>query len=208
MRWFNQLTGHIQDWIWLTRRSGWRSAISQITQDIITFPYHHTKFVIVARSLLEPLPDLQPKMALEIREFEPGDVDLVRQINRPSEANICARRLVHGHIGLIAQHDDQAVGYAWACAESSLERVRIPLDEGDVLCTDAYTAPAFRGYGVQTTLVLARFHRVRDLGYKRALAFIIESNSPSMAVWRKMGSQVVQRGDFKRIGPWRRVRYD
>jgi L-amino acid N-acyltransferase YncA len=89
----------------------------------------------------------------------------------------------------------------------SLERMPVTLRPGDVLCTDAYTAPAYRGQGIQTALMLARMRLFGDLGYKRMLACIIENNYPSLAVWRKVDSQVVQKGDFKRIGPWRRVRY-
>jgi GNAT superfamily N-acetyltransferase len=189
------------------RRDGWRPGMSKAIQDIVALPHRHTKFVVMARSLLEPLPDLQPKMTLEIREFEPADVDLVRQINCPSEARVCAQRLARGHKGLVAQHKAQVVGYGWGCTEMSLERMPVQLDSGDMLCTDAYTTPAFRGQGVQTAIMLARLRLFRDLGYNRALTCIIENNYPSLTVWRKVDSQVVKRGDFRRIGPWRRVRY-
>jgi GNAT superfamily N-acetyltransferase len=179
-----------------------------VVQAVVTLPYRRLGFVVVARSLLEPLPDLQPKIALEIREFEPADVDLVKQIDRPSEARACALRLAHGHKGLLALHNGQPAGYAWGCAEMALERVHLKLDPGEVLCTDACTALAFRGKGVQTALTLARFRLFRDLGYQRAIAYIEARNYPSLAVWRKFGSRVVGHVDFSRVGPWRRVRYE
>ena len=81
------------------------------------------------------------------------------------------------------------------------------LDPGDVLCTDASTASAYRGQGVQTALTLARLRLFRDLGYRRALATIEVRNHLSLAVWRKVGAQAIGRMTFFRIGPWRRVRY-
>jgi len=207
MRWLGHSVGYLQDWTYWAERDGWRTALVNAILDMGSLPYRHTRFLVVARSLSEPLPDLRPKIMLEIRPFEPADVELVRHIHRPSEARICTQRLAHGHHGVVAQHQGRIVGYGWGCTDMSLERMPVTLRPGDVLCTDAYTAPAYRGQGIQTALMLARMRLFGDLGYKRMLACIIENNYPSLAVWRKVDSQVVQKGDFKRIGPWRRVRY-
>jgi GNAT superfamily N-acetyltransferase len=209
MRWVSRLAELIEDWNYLIQRDGWRSALPAVGQEIVRLPYRRLKLVVIARSLLEPLPDLQPKIALEIREFEPTDLDFVRQMYRPSEARACARRLAHGHKGLLALHKGQPVGYAWGCAEvePTLERVRLKLNPGDMLCVDAYTAPPFRSQGVQTALTLARVRLFRDLGYCRAITYIKRRNYPPLAVWRKIGGQIVGYIDFNRIGPWRRVHY-
>lgn len=207
MQWANRLAELIQDWGYLIQRDGWRPAVSEMMKDVIRLPYFHTRFVVLARPLSEPLPDLQHKIALEIREFELADVDLVRQIDRPSEARECIERLIHGHKGLVAQHKGQMIGYGWGCTETSLERVQPRIEPGDVLCTKAYTVPEFRGRGVQTALMLARLRLFRDLGYHRALVYIVEDNYPSLAVWRKVNSQIICRGHFRRIGPWRWVCY-
>jgi len=209
-KWISRLNELIQDWDYAIRHDGWRTALPAIGKELLRLPFWHTKFLVVDRSLLEPLPDLQPQIALEIRGFEPSDLDLVRQIDRPSEASLCARRLSHGHIGFLALHKGQPAGHAWASdkVEPTLERVHLKLKPGDMICVDAYTAPNFRGKGVQTALVLARFRLFCDLGYQRAVTYIEKRNYPSLAVWRKVGSQVVGQVDFLRIGPWRRVRYE
>lgn len=209
MQWSNRLAELIKDWSYLIQRDGWRSTLPTFWQEVAGLPYRHAQFIVVARSLEEPLPDLKPKIELEIRLFEPADVELVRQIDRPSVARACVRRLERGHKGLIALREGQPAGYAWGCAEidPTLERVDLKLEFGDVLCVDAFTAPAFRGKGIQTTLSLARFRLFHDLGYRRAIAYIERNNSPSLAVWRKVGSQEVGRIDFERIGPWRRTRH-
>jgi GNAT superfamily N-acetyltransferase len=205
-QWINRLAEFVEDWSYLICRDGWRSTLGTIGQEVIRLPYRHFEIVLVARSLLEPLPTLRPKNALEIRELVPTDLQLVRKIDRPSQARLCARRLARGHKGLLALLQGQPVGYAWGCAEvdPTLERVSLKLNPGDMLCVDAYTSPAFRHHGVQTALTLARFGLFRDLGYSRAIAYIEKYNYPSLAVWRGVGSQVVGHIRFTRIGPWRR----
>lgn len=210
MQWASRLAELIEDWHYLIQRDGWRSALPIIGQEIATLPYRRLQFVVVARSLLEPLPELQPKIALEIRQFEPADVDWVRQINRPSEAKALARRLAHGHVGFLALHEGQPVGYAWACTQvdPALERVHLELEPDDVFFTDAYTVPAYRGQGVQKALKLVRLQRFRDLGYHRALAIIEACNYSSLIAWQKVGAQTKGWITFLRIGPWRRVHYE
>jgi len=197
-----------EDWSYLIRRDGARSALPAVGLEIARLPYRHLIFLTVACPLAAPLPDLQPKLPLEIRPFEQADLEFVRQIDRPSEARACALRLERGHTGLLALHQGHVVGYAWACTEvnPSLERVRLTLAPGDVLCVDAYTAPAFRGKGIQTALALARCRLFGDLGYQRAIAYIERRNTPSLAVWRKLGGQAIGEIEFRRIGPWRQVR--
>lgn len=207
MIWLDRLIELKEDWMYLFRRDGWRSALPQVGQAIATLPYRHLQFVLLARSLLTPLPDLSSKILPDLRPFDSADLDFVRQNHLPSEAILCAQRLQLGHRGLVACYGDQVAGYGWGCTDTSLEKIDLPLKSGDVLCTDAFTAPAFRGQGVQTTLALARLHTFQELGYQRALAYIEIHNKPSLAVWRKVGSEVVGHIDFKRIGLWRRTHY-
>lgn len=180
-----------------------------VISEIGELPYRRLRFVLVARSLLDPFPDWQPKIKVLIRPFEQTDLDLARQINRPSEARLCAQRLAQGDKGLAAFYDDLMAGYAWGSADihTKLERVHPKLYPGDVLCTDSYTSPAFRGQGILTALTLARLHLFRELGYNRAISYIEVRNSPSLAVWkRKFKSQIIGTIDFMRIGFWYRVR--
>ena len=198
------------DWNYFTGRDGLMAAIGAILTDVAKLPYRHLHFVTLARSLLDPLPNPQPKVGLVLRLFEQRDLDWVRQNDRPSEANLCAQRLKQGHKGLIAFHKSRPVGYAWGSGDlhTRLERVHPPLNPGDVLFTDAYTHPAFRGLGVQTALTLARFRMFKELGYLRAISTIEVDNTASLAVWeRKLNSQFIGTIDFKRIGPWYKIQY-
>jgi GNAT superfamily N-acetyltransferase len=200
----------IEDWGFLIQHDGFASALPTISSEVLQLPYRHLRFKILARTLDKTLPNLVLAPDREIRPFEVDDVDRVRVLNRPSEARSCARRLALGQLGFIAFHQLHAAGYAWGCSaiDPQLERVKIDLEPGDSLCTDAFTAPAFRGQGIQTALTLTRLLEFRDLGYHRAICIIEERNLPSLAVWqRKLTSSIIGSVDFKRIGPWYKVQF-
>jgi len=192
------------------RRDGWKVALPKVGQEIVQLPYRRLRFYLLSRQLDIPLPDLQPGIELMIRPFVFSDLAAVHEIDRPSESRSCAERLAHGQYGLAAVHAGKVVGVAWGASRtnSNMEKVISNLEPGDILCNDAYTAPEFRGKGIQTALTLARFRRFRDLGYRRAICYIEIQNSPSLAVWqRKFGAQIAGEIDFLRVGLWYRVRY-
>jgi RimJ/RimL family protein N-acetyltransferase len=199
----------IEDWNFLTHHAGFISTLPLVSLEIARLPYRHLKFLIFARSLDDPISDPEPKMPLEIRPFTESDLKFAREINRPSEARLCARRLERGHYGFIAMNHVIAAGYAWGYSEidTQLEQIPVKLGQGDVLFNDAFTTPAYRGHGIQTSLTLARFHFFRKLGFRRAICYIENRNLPSIAVWqRKLNSSIIGRIDFKRIGPMYHVK--
>ncbi|MFP4393669.1 MAG: N-acetyltransferase family protein [Anaerolineales bacterium] len=197
-----------QDWRWRVRRDGWRAAWPHIRQEALTLPYRRIKFAVVARSLAHPLPETRPKAAITVRPFAADDLDFVRREYLPSEAHLCAQRLARGHDGIAACIEGQIVGYAWSCTDASLERVDLCFEPGDVLFTDAFTAPGARGQGVQTVLSKARLRAAQEKGYRRILAYIEVNNAPSLAVWqKKMNADVVAHITFTRIGLWRKTVY-
>ena len=197
-----------QDWRWRVQRDGWRAAWPHIRQEALTLPYRRIKFVVVARSLAQPLPDTRAKASITLRPFAAADLDFVRREYLPSEAHLCAQRLARGHDGIAACIDGQIVGYAWSCTDASLERVDLRFEPGDVLFTDAFTAPSARGRGVQTRLSKARLRAAQEQGYRRILAYIEVNNAPSLAVWqKKMNAEVIARITFTRVGLWRKTVY-
>jgi len=203
---FAELVG---DWKFYIKRDGLWSSLPEIGLDLVRLPYRHLRFVILERSLLEPLPKLSPKISVEIRPVEHADLAQIRNIDRPSEGKLCEHRLENGHRGLVALYEEQIIGYAWGCAEINpqLERVPIKLEPGDVLCTDVFVQPKFRGQGIQTVLSLERFQLFRDLGFQRAVCYIETTNAPSLSVWqRKLGARIIGSINFVRIGAWYRVR--
>jgi GNAT superfamily N-acetyltransferase len=209
LRLLQRLLELLEDWVYVIRKDGFGSAIPAIGQDISRLPFRHLRFIVFERPLNETIPEFHPQIELEIRPFEQFDLQMVKSINRPSEALQCERHLESGHKGLIAFYQDQPAGYAWGSADVNpeIEKVPIHLEPGDVLCTDVFTKPQFRGKGVQTALSLARFQIFQDLGFSRAICYIEIQNGPSLAVWqRKLGARKIGTIDLLRIGPWYKIK--
>ncbi len=209
MKCMSRIAELLEDWLFWVRRHGGLPAMRAVAGDLARLPYRRIRYIVHGRSLLEPFPDFKPKIPLEIRPFERSDAKFIRQMDRPSEARLCTARLAYGQKGVLALHGSVPVGHAWSCikVERALERVHLPLRHGDVLFSDAYTAPAFRGRGVQRAMMLARMRLFREMGYRRAINYVDRRNAPSLAASRKLGWRVVGHIDFFRIGPWRWSRY-
>jgi GNAT superfamily N-acetyltransferase len=209
MKWARRLKELAEDWAFFLHRDGWKLGISTVVRQIAQLPYRHISYVVVGRSLLDPFPDFTPKIALEIRSFGLQDLNLVRIIDRPSESRACAQRLARGHTGLLALYQGQPVGYCWGCTDvvPTLERVQLNLAEGDFLCVDDYTNPAFRRKGIHTAMKLARYRLFREKGFRREVGYIESRNVASLASFRKVGSQVIGHIEYYRIGPWRWSKY-
>lgn len=209
MRTFHRLTEFLIDWKYLFQRDGIRPTLPKIYRELSQLPYRHLSFQILTRSLVEPFPDYQPKLSIDIVRFQQSHLDLVKEIYRPSEAQLCVQRLERGQVGLIALHYDRPAGYAWGCTagDLDLERVKLQLKPNQILCTDVYTVPELRRKGIQTALTLARFQAFRDLGFQQAVCYIENNNQPSLAVWkRKFNAEQTGSVDFQRIGPFYNVR--
>ena len=209
MQRLNRFTELTEDWSFIAQHDGWSPAVSAISTKLLSLLYQRRQFIVIARSLLTPLPDLQPKIDLEIRPFKPADLDLIQGFDFPSDVKLCARRLKCGHRGVLALVQGHFAGYAWTytAAQPALDHVRFDLASGDVLLLSDYTVPAFRGQGVQTALILARLRMFLHMGYQRAFTCVHKQNSPSLAAYRKVGGHDYGVMDDLRIGPCRRAQF-
>jgi GNAT superfamily N-acetyltransferase len=207
-KWLSRFCDLSKDWYYAIKQDGFQKAVPLIIDELKQLPYRKAEFAILIRPVTMPCPAYTPKIDLNIRPLTEADLDYIAQIDRPSEVKACADRLAAGHRGLIAFHEGQPVGHAWTSTDfdADMERIDIGLKPGDLYCTDAYTAPAFRGKGIQTALTIARLELARDWGYQRTVCFIRRDNVASMAVWqRKLRAKVIGCFDFTRLGIWRKT---
>jgi hypothetical protein len=108
----SRLSELVRDWNYFIRRDGFFIALPKLYFELLQLPYRCIKYLVFVRSLHEPLPNMTSKISLEIKHFRASELELVRDIRRPSVANLCARRLVTGHLGLSAYHKGKLAGYA------------------------------------------------------------------------------------------------
>lgn len=202
----NRLFEHVIDWGFLALRAGWRPLISKVRDMVRTLPRRRLEYIVMAVYLDSPFPAPPDRENIEVRPFLPSDLHFVRREHLPSEAAMCGRRLAAGQEGLTAVLDGEPAGYAWLCRNDALERVDLPMKSDEVMFTDAFTAPRFRGRGVNTSLACASLRRARQLGCSRLIGYIEAGNGASLNVWLgKMGGRVFQRLEFERIWTRRRT---
>lgn len=198
---------HVIDWGFLARRDGCRPLISKVRDVVRTLPRRRLEYIVMGVPLDSSFSAPARPENIEIRPFIPSDLDFVRREHLPSEAAMCGRRLAVGQEGLTAVLESEPAGYAWLCRNDALERVDLPVKSDEVMFTDAFTAPRFRGRGVNTSLALASLQRARKLGCSRLIGYIEAGNGASLYVWLgKMGGRVFQRLEFERIWARRRTR--
>jgi L-amino acid N-acyltransferase YncA len=121
----------------------------------------------------------------------------------PDEAEMAARiaRVSATHPWLVAEHDGQVVGYAYA----------VPFQERPAYRWSAsvsvYVATGHRGRGVGRTLYIALFDRLRAQRIRTACAGITLPNQASVALHERLGFVAV--GVHRKIGwkdgAWRDV---
>ena len=195
----------IEDWIHSYRLNGQLLRPSELVRELARLCYQHIDYIVLQRSLLSPFPEIPARIPIDIRDFTYSDIEAVRLMDRPSEAKLCAKRLDFGQMGLVALHNGQPIGYVWACGkiEPAIERVQLNLKPLEILCTDAFTAPAFRGKRVQPALTLALYEKAREQGYENTVAIVASWNTPSLAVLTKLGAERIAALGYYRIGVWR-----
>ncbi len=208
LKWNYRLAELVEDWAFYSRTYSWSSSLLNVSRELLALPYRHIHYFMFERSLTDPLPVIKFDGSIMIRRFKPQDIPEVAEINRPSEARLCARRLDSGQVGLSAIYDNHLVGYAWACTsiEPNIERININLGPGDFLCNDDFTSPPFRGHGIQTSLIFERFRIFKENGFRKAICYIEIHNKPSQHAYEKVGSRQVGEIDFFRVGSRRWVK--
>lgn len=198
---------HLVDWRHVLHRDGWSSFLKKVRQDARKLPRRKTEYIIMEVPLDHPFPDPPCLSLVEVRPFTSADLESVRKQFLPSEAAMCARRLAAGHEGLTAVLDGEFAGCCWLCRDDSLERADLSIGADEVLFTDAFTAPRFRGQGVNTSLALASLRRGKQLHLRRLIAYIRTDNAASQAVWLgKLNGRVFAKLEFKRVWTGRRTR--
>ena len=198
---------HLVDWRHVLHRDGWSSFLKKVRQDARKLPRRKVEYIIMEVPLEHPFPNPPCLSFVEVRPFTSADLEFVRKEFLPSEAAMCARRLAAGHEGLIAVLDGEIAGCCWLCRDDSLERADLPIGTDEVLFTDAFTAPRFRGQGVNTSLALASLRRARQLHLRRLIGYIRTDNTASQAVWLgKLNGRVFAKLEFKRVWTGRRTR--
>jgi len=188
------------------QRDGWRHTGRWMVETLVSLPHRRIEYTVFARSLLEPLPGPEPRMAVCLRPATEADLARFTGLVPPSEQRHFGRRLANGRRCFLALDGENLAAYCWASTEIRFEidNLELPLQPGDVYVDDAYTVPAYRRKGIQTAVHLYRLGYMRDLGCRRAILIVDVKNTASQRLIRKLGYREADHLSFRRVF-WKRT---
>jgi phosphinothricin acetyltransferase len=120
---------------------------------------------------------------------------------RAPDAAELADRMEGSHAWLVAEEEDEVVGFAYACPHRSRPAYRWSVD------VSVYVAAGHRGEGHGRRLYEALFANLRERGFRVACAGITLPNEASVALHERLGFEPVgvYRGIGWKAGAWRDV---
>jgi ribosomal protein S18 acetylase RimI-like enzyme len=187
-------------------RDGWRQTGCWLFGTLVSLPYCRVEYTVFARSLVEPLPTVEPRMPVSLCLATEADLARFRGLVPPSELRHFARRLAHGRYCFLALDGENLAAYCWASTqvEFDIDNLEMQLRPGDAYVDDAYTVPAYRRQRIQTVVHLFRLGYMRDLGCRRAILIVDDKNIASQGLVRKLGYQDVDHLSYRRV-LWKRT---
>lgn len=203
------ITDRARDCNAIIAQEGWWCGLQRIVKEVLPLPLRRIDYLVLVRSLTEPIVIPQPRLPITIRLATPADLDKFDGVATFSEIKAYAKRFTRGHICFIALYQNRLVGYNWAAAEvdTELEGAPVRLQPGDAYAGYVFTVPAYRGQGIGPALSARRFRYLQERGYQRVIAIVDVNNQAELAVCRKVGYQEIDRATFRRILWWRTFCY-
>jgi ribosomal protein S18 acetylase RimI-like enzyme len=190
----------------IARRGDWYQIGRWFIETLISLPYRRIEYTVFVRSLLEPLPVVEPRLPVTLGRATEADLVRFRDLVPPSGLRYFARRLARGRYCFLALEGENLAAYCWATTQvdPGVDNLEIQLQPGDCYGDDAYTFPAYRRQGIQTALLLYRLVYMKNLGYQRLIAIVEDDNVASQRMVRKLGYRVMDHLSFRRI-LWKRT---
>lgn len=129
--------------------------------------------------------------ATSFEEVAPGEAEMAERIARSSSS----------HPWLVAEREEELLGYAYACKHRERPAYRWAAD------VSVYVSAGHRGQGVGRCLYESLFERLRRQRFRTACAGITLPNDASVALHERLGFVPVgvYRGIGWKAGAWRDV---
>ena len=183
------------------------------------YVFRHDTEILAVRSMLGPVPEIQPTRDVAIREATLDDVAELFAVASAHRWKRTRRLLsdwiVGGNPFLVAVSDGEIVGYACITLGFSsrdpllLEGIGRALDigPGDAWVADAFILPSHRGNRIYPALGSRLLRQARDAGVRRVVATILADNGLSRSAHRKIGVDEIGTLTFRRMLFWKKVTY-
>jgi hypothetical protein len=160
---------------------------------------------ILIGALKDAIPPVPPKLPLEIREATPEDAPKFSQIIPPIRIRRFVNKIKAGERCAIGLLNNDVIYFTWASFLGQLTAIESPIKLGlkDVYFWGAYCMPAYRRFGVGTSISSYHEDLLRQLGYEKGIRIIKFNNLPSQNLSKKLNLKVVGRTYGVRILKWK-----
>jgi len=204
-----RLWGTVQDLRYYLCYRGPSAAGKWLWGALRTLFHHRIEYLVLARSVDEPLPSFKARLPITCRVAEPDGLSCLQEVVLPSEFERLSRRLAHGRVCHLALHRDNLAACGWTTGEVDrrIDNLELHLGPGDAYIDDLYTLPAWRRQGIQAALHTLQLKYLQEQKVKRAVAIVAVDNIPSLGMFHKFGYREVDRLSFRRVLFWREYRY-
>lgn len=147
-------------------------------------------WIIVERSLEDPLEEIEPRIEVTIRQARSSDLDKFKRLVNEEKLVVLRERFKKGRTCFIALDGDKIAYFGWISVDAEYEsnsRITMRLKEKEAYWFDCYTAPKYRQNGLHTALTSKALTYLKDRGYKTVLTIVWDENTPSRKAFRIVG---------------------
>jgi GNAT superfamily N-acetyltransferase len=163
--------------------------------------YNRIEYIVLTRSLEEPLPNLTFDLPLRFEAADPNSFESLRGVIPPSEYRRLKKRLMRGRICRLVFWNGYLVHYGWLSDKIDFEtdNLELRLNPGDTYLDDAFTVPAYRRRGIHTLAHLDRLRWAQKNGFRRSVVIVNAKNAVPRRVMRKLNYQETDRLFLRRF---------
>ncbi len=140
-----------------------------------------------------------PEVSLEIVILKEGDYEELRTVSGNRDDDFIRSRMKNGESCYVARHNGRICFYSWVSTGERVvncDRKEIPIGKGEIYIRDCFTLPEFRGKGIAPYFYDYISGIFGDRGFKRAVAYVMGENYPSIRSFEKAGFSIYERVSF------------
>jgi hypothetical protein len=148
-----------------------------------TLRIHWQTYTCFKRSLDEPIPNIVPKIPVEIRQATINDLPKFKEIIDEAKYDRFKQRFQEGNICFVALDKEKIVSFAWIGLCNKFEPelgVEVKLAEKEAYLFDAYVVPEYRNHGLYPVVGNSNLRYLCNLSYKQVFIFVDDTNIYSL----------------------------
>jgi GNAT superfamily N-acetyltransferase len=203
----------IQAFLYVKNQDGWRIAIEQTIQWLISPFFEYSRGFYLRKPLNAFIDIPATRVDVTIRPATLDDLDLFQTIVPPLRVKRFARKIQAGEVCFIAVREQgeksNIVGYLWTgfADSSTVQDTFIKLGPKEAYFWAGYVVPEYRRHKLLSALGSSLRAWLQDQGYDAVVTFVEWWNEASLAVCLKQGYHIVAQVSYLKLLKWKRCRW-